>query len=413
MSRNKTERYGEIFAFGHAVCSGALPLFIVLSKDTFPPIFFTGMSFFLAGIFLLPIAIIFERDRFIPKKRVVIPMIAGVSIILFVYYPLLTFAGQHTSAGNIAILTQTEVFFSFLFFGLLGLELVTVKRVFGSLLIVAGVIAILFRNFSGEFGYWDIMIILIAATPPLANHFQKIALTGVGPLSMTVLRNIFGGVILLLISFAFEPVSFSNLNVQNFGIIILNSILAFGIAKWFIFLAYPRIGVAKAIAICALSPAFTLLLAFIFLYELPTNEQMLGLIAVTIGVLFVIHRQITRFTGKVVAGDQIGRKIGFPTINLETSAKISAGVYAVKTVLNDKNFTGVMHVGKRPTFEKMAWRTEIHLLDFTGEVPVGETVEIEILERLRGVKKFQNQEKLAEQIEQDVAKTQTLFRSPV
>lgn len=290
MTDLRRERAGEFLAAGHTLFYASLPLFIVLSKDAFPPLFFTGMSFVLAGAFLLPVALVLEKGRFLPTKKVIMPMIVGAGIIVLIYNPLLTLAGQHTSPGNIAILTQTEVFFNFLFFGLLGLERVTTKRVWGSVLIVVGAVFILMQKFSGTLGGWDLMIVFLGALCPWANHLQKIALTAIGPLSLTVLRNLFGGTALLVLAVIFEPVSWDILRGQNFSLILLNSVLAFGLAKWLLFGAYQKIGVSKTIAINASLPAFTLFFSFLFLREIPTANQLLGLAAVTAGVLFVIEK---------------------------------------------------------------------------------------------------------------------------
>lgn len=290
MSGRRDQIIGELCAIGHALFMAALPLFIVLSKDAFPPIFFTGFSLLIAGVLLLPLALFLEKQSFWPTKETVLPLIIGSSMMILVYYPIFVFAGQQTSAGNIALLEQSVVLMNFLFFGILGLEKISSGKVAGAIMILTGALIILSGGFSGNFNKGDLIILGATAILPVANYFQKQALSGIGALSITVLRSIVGGVILLLVSLMIEDVSISLFDRSTFWIIVLNSVLAFGLAKWLGFTAYAKIGVVRSASINAASPAFTVLLVFIFLREIPSYEQFLGLILVTIGVLFVIER---------------------------------------------------------------------------------------------------------------------------
>ncbi len=410
MSYQKNERSGELFALGHAALYASLPLFIVLSNGLLPPLFFAGASFLIAGIFLLPVALLSERKKFIPNRAGIIPFAIGAGLIVLVYYPLVIFAGQKTSAGNIAILGQAEVLFSFLLFGLLGSELVTKRRLFGSLLILVGASAILVRNFSGDIVIWDTLIVLAAAIAPFANLFQKIALRHIGAISMVVWRNIVAGAILCLLSLKFEPISLDSITKMQIGLIGLNAILVFGIAKWWLYVAYKKIGVAKSIAINGTSPAITLLLAFLFLKDVPTFVQLFGLIVISFGVYSIMMRQTTTFVGEVVPGDKIGTELGFPTINVKTDKKISQGVYAAHAKVGEKTFPAVMHVGQRPTLKSKEFRIELHVLErLEQEIP--ETVEVEIVQHLRAVKKFRSIAKLQEQIAKDVKSAKEILQT--
>ncbi len=401
MNYHKNERSGELFALGHAALYASLPLFIVLSNGLLPPLFFAGASFLIAGIFLLPIALFTERKQFFPSGKALLPFCIGAGIIVLIDFPMVIFAGQKTSAGNIAILSQSEILFTFLFFGLLGSELMTRQRMLGALLITLGALAILLKSFSGDISQWDALIVLAAAIAPFANHFQKIALKHMGSISMVVWRNIIGGAILCIIGLLFEPIRISTLSQQQIVLILLNALLSFGIAKWFLFIAYKKIGVAKSIAINGTYPAITLLLAFVFLREVPTFEQIFGLIVISLGVYLIMMKQTTTFVGEVVSGDKIGTELGFPTINLKTTAKIPSGVYAARVQIGEENLSAVMHAGKRPTLRKKEFRIEIHLLEkWVKSIP--ETVEVEIVQHLRAVKNFRSKERLKAQIAKDI-----------
>lgn len=108
--------------------------------------------------------------------------------------------------------------------------------------------------------------------------------------------------------------------------------------------------------------------------------------------------------GTVVAGDQRGRAIGFPTANLETDAELvpAPGVYAVWARIDGgPSLPGVANLGFRPTFAGQAFRIEVHVLDFQGDV-YGRQLEVEFVSRLRGERRFAGVDELVAQIRADV-----------
>ncbi len=112
--------------------------------------------------------------------------------------------------------------------------------------------------------------------------------------------------------------------------------------------------------------------------------------------------------GPVVAGDQRGRLIGFPTANVAVDTRIALpadGVYAAWYERPD----GAVHpaavnIGKRPTFYDNAERSlvEAHLIDFTGDL-YGEVARVRFVERLRGEQRFDGIDAIAAQLQLDVA----------
>lgn len=113
-----------------------------------------------------------------------------------------------------------------------------------------------------------------------------------------------------------------------------------------------------------------------------------------------------RMKGTVIHGDKRGRKIGFPTANIQPDAAYylpKTGVYAVKIRLQDQWHEGVCNVGYRPTFKDPSnpiLSIEVHIFQFSGDV-YGEEVEVDWFIRLRGEQKFNGIDELTAQIERD------------
>lgn len=110
--------------------------------------------------------------------------------------------------------------------------------------------------------------------------------------------------------------------------------------------------------------------------------------------------------GTVVAGDGLGRTLGFPTANLSPSPELALpgdGVYAVRAgPLGTALLPGVANVGARPTFGGGERVVEVHLLAETGDL-YGKTLRVAFVARLRDERRFADPAELAAQIAADVA----------
>jgi riboflavin kinase / FMN adenylyltransferase len=111
-------------------------------------------------------------------------------------------------------------------------------------------------------------------------------------------------------------------------------------------------------------------------------------------------------TGLVVGGSQLGRKIGFPTANIEPLEKYKLipadGVYAVKVELGNSIHNGILNIGYRPTIEdKNEKKTiEVHILNYDGLL-YNEKITVYFHERLRHEMRFEGIEELRKQLEKD------------
>lgn len=108
--------------------------------------------------------------------------------------------------------------------------------------------------------------------------------------------------------------------------------------------------------------------------------------------------------GVVVEGERRGRKLGFPTINLDTEWEVlpKPGVYATYVRLPDGFHESITNIGIRPTFEESKLTVETHIFDFNDDL-YGKKVGVNFVERLRDEKRFASVGELVAQIEHDVA----------
>jgi len=109
-------------------------------------------------------------------------------------------------------------------------------------------------------------------------------------------------------------------------------------------------------------------------------------------------------TGKVIHGDHLVTKLGFPTANLllckETSLFLPFGIYVVYVPLHGKILNGLTSIGVRPTVDGKNLRIEVHLFDFRENL-YNLILSVYFIDRLRDEMKFNTLEELSHQMQRD------------
>ena len=115
--------------------------------------------------------------------------------------------------------------------------------------------------------------------------------------------------------------------------------------------------------------------------------------------------------GTVQKGRMMGKKIGFPTCNIDIKNYIVAkpGVYAVKVKIQDigKSYKGIANLGYRPTFNQRKILLEVNIFNFSGNL-YNKKLSVEFLKFIRGEKKFKGIDELRSQIKIDLLKAKKI-----
>jgi riboflavin kinase/FMN adenylyltransferase len=122
-------------------------------------------------------------------------------------------------------------------------------------------------------------------------------------------------------------------------------------------------------------------------------------------------------TGRVVDGQKLGKKLGFPTANVNLNRRASpvAGIFAVRvaglvaTNEHDGLLDGVASVGTRPTIDGIEPLLEVHIFDFDRDI-YGEYIQVEFVAKLRDEVKFPDLESLTEQMHIDAAQARQILK---
>jgi riboflavin kinase/FMN adenylyltransferase len=115
--------------------------------------------------------------------------------------------------------------------------------------------------------------------------------------------------------------------------------------------------------------------------------------------------------GTVVKGRQLGRKLGFPTANIDANINwLNNGVYGVLVMLNNSMHLGVMNIGVKPTVDSNLQKSlEIFLLNFHDDI-YGEKLICNIHFKIRDEKRFDSLELLTKQIKEDISYAKKRFK---
>ncbi|MBQ1182889.1 MAG: bifunctional riboflavin kinase/FAD synthetase [Clostridia bacterium] len=121
------------------------------------------------------------------------------------------------------------------------------------------------------------------------------------------------------------------------------------------------------------------------------------------------------FTNEVIHGEERGRKMGFPTVNIPLDENLvlpKFGVYASSVVVGGKSYAAVTNIGIRPTFLLKKPLSETYIIDFDGDI-YGETVTVELLKYIREEKCFDGLNSLKQAIEEDKKISAGVFRENI
>lgn len=136
--------------------------------------------------------------------------------------------------------------------------------------------------------------------------------------------------------------------------------------------------------------------------DLETAEQMLG--------------RPYAMSGRVLRGQQLGRELDFPTVNIRPPMPPAlSGIFAVRVTADDpagpQNHPGVASLGLRPTVGGKEWLLEVHLFDYDGSL-YGQHLSVEFKSFIRHEKKFESLDVMVEHMHRDAEKARADLNAP-
>ena len=107
--------------------------------------------------------------------------------------------------------------------------------------------------------------------------------------------------------------------------------------------------------------------------------------------------------GEVIHGAQLGRKMGFPTANIDArNIRVDNGVYYSRVTFGGKLYNAMTNIGTRPSVDGNTRLLETHLFDFAGDL-YGQQIEVELVRKIRDERRFESIDALKEQLGKDAS----------
>lgn len=107
-----------------------------------------------------------------------------------------------------------------------------------------------------------------------------------------------------------------------------------------------------------------------------------------------------QFWGKVRIHNQRGRKLGFPTANVNLTKNIPEGIYISKTKIEGQIYQSLTFIGKARTFNEIKFHSETYILDFNKDI-YGMWISVQLIKKIRNNEKFNSAKDLISQMKKD------------
>ena len=275
------EREGELLMIGLTVLEAWFPILSIVAISYVGALHTYMYSLMIALVFY--VAIMYKRKRFVElKNRAAYKDLLLTSFLITTIFVLIFIGMRYTTAGNMAVIVFLQVLFSYLYFNVWGKEKMHTIHLIGAIIMGVGALIILIpADFSFNKGDW--LILLSTALAPILNLYQKRSRQYCSAETILGVRTIIGLPFVALLAYLLEPaVSLGNFMLAlPYIFIIATAVFVASKVMWIE--ALNRISITKLSAMLAVLPVMTLFFAYLYLDEIPTTAQMIGIVPVIIG----------------------------------------------------------------------------------------------------------------------------------
>ena len=290
------EKKGEFFIFLETSLWAAFPIVTVLSYAVLPSLVSFAWSVLFSAI-LFGGMVVYRKTWREMANPVLWKYIFFITLFVGILFYGLYFVGlESTTPGNAAIIVLFQVFTSFFLFNLFRDELFSLEHKVGAFCMVIGALIVLAPNFSGV-NVGDFLILAATFIVPFGNLYSKKAREIASSETIMFLRTVCSAPVIFLLAYFIGSRATTADIIMVLPLLLINVVLLLGLSKIFFLEGIHRISVTKAVALESLGPLLTLILAWVFLSQLPSIWQISSLVPFIIGV-FLLTGQLRFSTRK-------------------------------------------------------------------------------------------------------------------
>lgn len=281
----------EYYVIAALPLMGLFPVITNQGVQHFPPIFFAALSALIGGLFMFfpGIWIRLRTKQAIEISRKEWGYIMGNTFLNIVIPYILIFVGtRYTSSINTTLLHQTELLTAVIVNGIIFNEAVSRGVYAGGMVVFAGTLLVLF-NGSFNLNYGDFLIILATFFYPFGNIYGKKSVQTQPPWLVLLLRNIVGGLVLLIVSLLFEyiPPTILVLMREYIWLLLFNGIFITSVSKWLWLIGLRDLSIVKGTIFVICGAPIGILFSIFLAHEIPTAYQIGGSILMIGGLWYL------------------------------------------------------------------------------------------------------------------------------
>ncbi len=273
---------------GAAGLWGLLPVVSKQAYEHIPVMVCAALSALSAALFFAFLTTVRGEWRDVLCREALASSLISALGIGVVFYGLVFWGQSMVPASSTSVLLLMEVFFSMLLLRLFGNEQLTRRQVMGALVMVVGAILVLAPDSIDDFGLGELIILLAAAVPPLANRQMQKARQLVGVSSIMFVRSTISFLMLLAVAVSLESMPSSDSLWSAMPWVLINGVLLFGVSKVLFIESVRFIPISKAVAMNSLAPLVTLATAWWLLSEPAAWYQWLGCVPLSWGCWLLV-----------------------------------------------------------------------------------------------------------------------------
>lgn len=286
MKKHQQEKFGELLIGLQVLFQAFWPVGAHYGATQMPQIQFLAYITLLSSVLFLGISLYKREFKSLWNKKILLQLSAYTLLSAVLPYGIIVYATRYSSAIETTLLTQSEVIFAALFAWIFLKEKISANKLFGISSILLANSLILYSG-GLNFNWANLALffapLLFVLANSIAKNLQKEGLSWSLILSF---RMTVGGLILLIFAHTVEGLQVPAVRLLPF--LFLFTFFVFGLGKILWQMALHRLDLSKVTALGVSSPAISLLIAFLWLGEIPSNVQWLGILFVGVGTLALL-----------------------------------------------------------------------------------------------------------------------------
>ncbi|MDA7816847.1 DMT family transporter [Sulfurimonas sp.] len=275
------EREGELLMVGLSIMESWFPILSIFALAYISPMHLYAYSLFISLIFFL--IIMYKKNLFVElKNRDAYKDLLLTTFWITTLFSLVFIGLQFTTATNMSVILFLQLFFAYLYFNVFGKEKMDTLHTIGAFVMAVGAVTILLPE-ELKLNKGDLLILIVAIIAPIANMYSKRARKFCSSETILGFRTIVALPVISFLAYIFEDTSSYDDFLNALPYIGMIGFLIFGVSKILWMEALHRISVTKVSALIALVPPMTISFAYFYLNEVPSSQQIVGILTILVG----------------------------------------------------------------------------------------------------------------------------------